>query len=174
MNNIDRRHAPETHPSQAITELIKQVVNLKEEESLKRLREMLNQGVPPAQLLGAFTEGMRRVGIMFEQGEYFIAGLIMAGTIMQEATDILSPFLLDNLSQPHSGTTLLGTIRSDIHDLGKNLFALLLHANGFKVVDIGVDVEPETFVDKVEKLRPDLIGISCTLTGGLEHLKHPW
>lgn len=171
MNKDDCTAAMASLPEPAIARLIHLVVELKEEESLKLLREMLDQGFQPLQLLGAFTEGMRRIGILFEQGEYFIAGLIMAGTIMQEATDILTPHLFTGQGQPQLGTMLLGTIRSDIHDLGKDLFGMLLHANGFKVVDIGVDVDPETFASKAAELRPDLVGISCTLTGGLEHLK---
>lgn len=171
MNDNVRTSPTEDHPDPAIAHLIQQVVDLKEDMCLDLLRRLLDQGYSPARLLAAFTEGTRRVGVMFEKGEYFIAALIMAGTIMQEATDILTPHLYGNHGRPHSGTVLLATIRSDIHDLGKNLFALLLRANGFEVEDIGVDVDPDIIVNKVESLRPDLVGISCTLTGGLKYLK---
>ncbi|HSH70578.1 MAG TPA: cobalamin-dependent protein [Deferrisomatales bacterium] len=155
----------------AVERLIALVVDLQEEPCLAEVRALLAGGVAPAVLLEGCIEGMRRVGTRFEQGEYFIAALIMAGEIMREATELLSPRLDPGRSRPVTGTILLGTIQGDIHDLGKNLFALLLQSNGFEVVDLGVDVTPQTFLAEARRLRPHLVGISCVLTLGLEHLK---
>lgn len=158
-------------PDPGTGRLVQLVVALREEECLAEMRRLLGEGAPPEALLDACIEGMRRVGTRFEQGEYFIAGLIMAGEIMREATELLGPHLAGGRPRPGKGSVLLGTIQGDIHDLGKNLFSLLLQAHGFQVVDLGVDVAPERFVAMAEELRPDVVGISCVLTLGLEQLK---
>ena len=151
--------------------LLNMIVELQEEDSLSELQDMLDQGVDPKDLLSCFMEGMRRVGMMFEQGTYFIAALIMAGEIMRSAMEALRPHLGTRQSAPSGGRGILGTIEGDIHDLGKNLFALLLNCNGFEVIDLGVDVPGEVFLEKAKEIRPDAIGISCVLTTSVDNLK---
>jgi methanogenic corrinoid protein MtbC1 len=146
------------------------IVELKEEESLSELKSMLAEGVGHKNLLACFMEGMRRIGNRFEKGTYFIAALIMAGEIMRSATEVLRPYM--GPKQPNSeGRILLGTIEGDIHDLGKNLFALLLNCHGFEVIDLGVDVPGEHFLEKARELKPDAIGISCVLTTSVGYLR---
>lgn len=156
---------------EAVTRLVDLVVDLREKECLDQMRQLLASGSPPIELLEACIEGVRRVGLLFQQGEYFIAALIMAGEIMREATELLSPYVLRGQSRSVNGSVLLGTIKGDIHDLGKNLFALLLQSNGFVVVDLGVDVPPEKFLSRAQEVHPDLVGISCVLTLGTEQLR---
>ncbi|KIX13344.1 cobalamin-binding protein [Dethiosulfatarculus sandiegensis] len=146
------------------------IVQLKEEESLAELKSMLAEGVDHRDLLACFMEGMRRVGTKFETGVYFIAALIMAGEIMRSATEILRPYLKPGHPN-NKGRVLIGTIEGDIHDLGKNLFALLLNCNGFEVIDLGVDVPVVNFLQKARELKPDAICISCVLTTSVEYLK---
>jgi methanogenic corrinoid protein MtbC1 len=100
-----------------------------------------------------------------------MAALIMAGEIMRRATDLLEPYLPRHTQDTAAGVILLGTILGDIHDLGKNLFALLARCEGFQVVDLGVDVAPERFLDEAHRIDPDLIGISCVVTSTMPDLK---
>jgi len=161
----------ERAPDPALERLIGLVAELKEEQCLAELTALLGQGYPAAGLLDACIEGMRRVGDLFEKGEYFIAALIMAGEIMRRATELLHPHLHRGRTVPVTGKVLVGTIQGDIHDLGKNLLILLLQSHGFEVVDLGVDVPPEAFVTRAREERPDVVGISCVLTLGVDRLK---
>jgi methanogenic corrinoid protein MtbC1 len=154
-----------------IKRLLNMIVELQEEECQAELQGMLAEGVDPKDLLSCFMEGMRRVGIKFEEGTYFIAALIMAGEIMRSAMEALRPYLGPKRAKKSEGRVLLGTIEGDIHDLGKNLFALLLNCNGFEVIDLGVDVPGEVFLEKAKEVRPDAIGISCVLTTSVDNLK---
>ncbi|MGD9364894.1 MAG: cobalamin-dependent protein [Desulfobacteraceae bacterium] len=147
------------------------ITELQEEAGLGELRAMLAEGVDPKALLAACMEAMHRIGMRFESGSYFIAALIMAGEIMSSATELLSPHLTDQQSGGSGGRIMLGTIQGDIHDLGKNLFALLLKCHGIEVIDLGVDVPARVFLEQAEKQKPDMIGISCVLTTSLEYLK---
>ncbi len=147
------------------------ITNLQEEASLAELRKMLAEGVDPKLLLAACMEAMHRVGVRFETGSYFIAALIMAGEIMRCATELLSPHLTVQKAGGSGGRIMLGTIQGDIHDLGKNLFAILLKCHGIEVLDIGVDVSAGVFLEQAAKLQPDIIGISCVLTTSVENLK---
>lgn len=151
--------------------LLTMIIELREEACLAELKKMLELGVDPKELLDCFMEGMRRIGIQFETGKYFIAALIMAGEIMRSAMELLSPYLASQDARRESGTIVMGTIQGDIHDLGKNLFALLLRCHGFNIVDLGVDVPAEKFLHKAQEIKPDLIGISCVLTTSVQNLK---
>lgn len=157
---------------QRLERLLNMIVELKEEESLGELSDMLEKGVDPKDLLACFMEGMHRIGLLFEEGSYFIAALIMAGEIMRSAMETLKPYLTgQNQDDQEKGRIILGTIQGDIHDLGKNLFALLLNCNNFEVIDLGVDVPAETFLEKAKEISPDIIGISCVLTNSVDNLK---
>ena len=151
--------------------LLELIVALKEKESLAELEKLLAAGDDPKTLLACCMEGMRQVGAEFEKGTYYIAALIMAGEIMRAATERLSPYLTRPPDSEDKGTVMIGTIQGDIHDLGKNLFALLLKCHSFHIIDLGVDVGKETFLEQATAMRPDIIGISCVLTNSLDTLK---
>jgi methanogenic corrinoid protein MtbC1 len=147
------------------------ITELQEKAGLAELRTMLDEGVDPKALLAACMEAMNRIGMRFEAGSYYIAALIMAGEIMSCATELLSPHLSDQQAGGSGGRIMLGTIQGDIHDLGKDLFALLLKCHGIEVVDLGVDVPARVFLEQAEERKPDMIGISCVLTTSLEYLQ---
>ncbi len=147
------------------------IADLEEDASLKALQQMLEQGVAPKTLLACCMDAMYQVGVRFEQGTYFISALIMAGEIMRSATELLSPYLATEQAPEGIGTIMLGTIQGDIHDLGKNLFSLLLRCHGISVIDLGVDVPAEVFLETAMAQRPDIIGISCVLTSTVDNLK---
>jgi corrinoid protein of di/trimethylamine methyltransferase len=109
--------------------------------------------------------GIQKVGQLWEEGEYFLPELITSAECMKAAMVILQPELEKAQIQMRSaGTVVIGTVEGDIHDIGKNLVASILSANGFDVIDLGADVKLETFIEKAEELNADLICLSALLT----------
>jgi 5-methyltetrahydrofolate--homocysteine methyltransferase len=119
--------------------------------------EILNSGV---------LKGMEVVGIKFRDGLMFLPEVLMSARAFKSAMNILEPLLLKESGSNKSvkGKILLGTVKNDIHDIGKNLVGVMLKGNGFTVVDIGVDVSTEKFIEAVERENPDIIGLSAMLT----------
>jgi len=154
-----------------IQRLLELIIELREKESLAELKDLLEKGVDPMELQDCFMEGMHRIGIQFETGVYFIAALIMAGEIMRSAMELLSPYLKTRQNKQTGGRIIIGTIQGDIHDLGKNLFSFLLKCHGFEVIDLGVDIPANKFLEQIKTLKPDIVGISCVLTTNIEKLK---
>ena len=146
------------------------ITDLREKESLALLSALHKSGHDTTELLFLCMEGVRKVGLKFEQGEYYISALIMAGEIMRQAAEYLNAFLPPVEEIKVNGHVLLGTIKGDIHELGKNILKDMLQCNGFKVTDLGVDVPVDVFVEKTRELEPDLVAISCLLTNCLDNL----
>ncbi len=165
----DRQNRKDIDPQ--LQRLLNLITELQEEAVHDELKKLLNEGVSAHKILSCCMEGMRQIGERFESGTYFIAALIMAGEIMRSATGLLTPYLTQEETDKEKGTIMLGTVQGDIHDLGKNLFSILLRCNGFKILDLGVDVAPEIFLEEAKKLKPDIIGISCVLTSSISHLQ---
>jgi methanogenic corrinoid protein MtbC1 len=151
--------------------LLDLIVALDEQQCLSEIGDMLSSGWDSMDLLNCCIEGMRLIGKNFEEGRYFIAALIMAGVIMREATELIEPYLVRRNSFNTSGVMILGTIAGDIHDLGKDLFSLLVRCIGFEVLDLGVDVPPKNFLQQAAQTKPDVIGISCALTSAIPELQ---
>ncbi len=147
------------------------IVSMDERGSLAAIRRRLDAGEDPYALMGECRLGMERVGELYEQGTYFISALIMAGEIFREAAEILIPRLAAPPRPALAGTMVIATVRGDIHDIGKNIAITLLEANGFDIVDLGVDVPPERIVEVVEAERPAILGLSCLLTTGFTSLE---
>ncbi len=152
--------------------LIELVADLKEEKALALVRERLAGGDDPLAVVYDCQEGMKIVGDRYNEGHYFIAGLIMAGEILRQVMELIGP-VLHNSSQADkaSGTVVLGTVQDDIHDLGKNIVKMLLACHGFTVHDLGVDVPPARFVAESERIQPDIIGLSGLITASYESMK---
>jgi 5-methyltetrahydrofolate--homocysteine methyltransferase len=112
----------------------------------------------------ALTPAIKAVGTNFSCGDMFLPELIMASTAMQEAMKVISPLLAGRKEAARKGKVLIGTIKGDLHDIGKNIVRALLEGNGFEVVDIGIDNAPEKFVEAARKNAPDVIGYSGLLT----------
>lgn len=129
-------------------------------------QEALAAGIEPMAIIKeGLIPGMNIVGEKFSCGEYFLPDLIIAADGMQKAMVLLEPELLKRQQAIEStGTVLLGTVKGDIHEIGKSLVGTMLSANGFKVHDLGVDVPTETFIAKVQEMKPDILGLSALLT----------
>jgi corrinoid protein of di/trimethylamine methyltransferase len=111
-----------------------------------------------------FGEGIKRVGDLWDQGEFFLPELMRGAQIMQEAVSILTPHLEESESRETKGKVIMATIEGDIHTIGKTIVATMLKANGFEVIDLGPDVQAETIVEEARKHNADLIGVSALLT----------
>jgi len=155
-------------PSERLDELI---VHMDERGALAQIRERLSAGEDPAALVEECRTGMERVGRLYEEGTYYISALVMAGEIIREATELLIPRLTAARQETGGGKMVIATARGDIHDIGKNIVIALLDADGFAMVDLGVNVAPEQIADTVERERPDVLGLSCLLTSGYEALR---
>jgi methanogenic corrinoid protein MtbC1 len=144
---------------------------LKEDEVLSLLERCMKADIPAAEILSSCQKGMRLVGLMHERGQYFIAGLIMAGEIMSQVVDLLRPALTRKRPKEVLGKVLLGTMEGDIHDIGKNLFKDLLECHGFTVLDLGVDVPPAHFLEAADDFLPDVVAVSFLITDSFPHLR---
>lgn len=111
----------------------------------------------------AVTQALQVVGKRFQEGEWFLAELVYAGEIAKEVMNLLSPLMQAELSQSQ-GTIVIGTVANDLHDLGKNIFINYARSAGFKVIDLGVNVPTEKFVNAVKEHKPLALGMSCLLT----------
>jgi len=111
------------------------------------------------------------VGRKYEAGEYFLSELLYAGSLVTELSEILSP-ALKNEQLKSKGVISLGTVKGDIHDIGKNIFKMLAQSAGFEVSDLGVDVEPSVFADEIRKSSPQVLALSALLTTSLAEMKN--
>ena len=131
----------------------------------------LSQNIPVSDIVEkGLRRGLEQVGAKYEAGEYFLAELLFAASMIDVAMQILRPRLKKQAIEK-KGTILLGTVRGDMHDIGKNIFKMLAEAAGFEVNDLNLDVDPEVFVEKSRDIRPDIVGLSCLLTTALSEIK---
>src|SRR5881227_1366268 len=124
----------------------------------------LEDGLEPERMLyDALIPSLEEVGARFERGDYFVPEMLIAARAMQGALDILRPLLAETGTK-QVGTFLMGTVKGDVHDIGKNLVNIMLEGAGFTVHDLGVNVAPETFVEMVQEHKPEIVGFSAFLT----------
>ena len=153
------------------TTLIANVADLQETAVLAFVQDRLAGGENPLLIVEDCQEGLRQVGERYERHEYYLAGLIMAGEIFRGVMELLQPFIETQFSGNESGTILVGTVRGDIHDIGKNNLNMLLTSYGFTVFDLGVDVPASEFLLQAVQLKPDIIGLSGLLVSSFEAMK---
>ena len=152
-------------------ELVDNVADLEEQAVLAMVRRLLDDGVDPLSIIYACDRGMRVVGERYAQGEYYIAALIMAGEIFRQVVELVEPHVEIQAPEAASGHVLLGTVQGDIHDIGKDVFGMLLVCHGFHVNDLGVDVPSSRFVDAACEERPDIVGLSGLLTSAYDQMR---
>jgi methylmalonyl-CoA mutase cobalamin-binding domain/chain len=139
------------------------LAQLEEDGAIERIRAALESGIAPSDVLKACQDGMGDVGARFEEGEYFVTDLVFAGEIFNRAGAVLAPLLTAGHASG-AGKIVIGTVRGDIHDLGKSIVVLMLRSAGFEVVDLGVDVPPKRFVEALLETGATVLGLSCLLT----------
>jgi len=153
--------------SQEILEkLTSSIINGDPEAATSLIQEALQAGLEPMTLINqALVPGMNAVGEKFTSGEYFLPNLVIAGSAMQQAMQLLEPELKERQQElESSGKVVIGTVHGDIHEIGKSLVATMLSANGFEVHDLGVDVTTADFLAKVKETGAHLLGLSALLT----------
>ena len=146
------------------------LAELKEDEALSEVRSLLDSGADPLSLVEGLREGMSEVGRRFDEKEYFLSELIMSAEIFKEAIALIEPHLQAGASQT-KGTVIIGTVKGDIHDIGKNIVATLLRCEGYDVHDLGVDVPPASFIDELKETGAFLLALSGLLTLAFDSMK---
>ncbi len=144
--------------------LVEAITDMREDDALKLTGELLESGADPLAILDACREAMTAVGQRFEAGEYFVPELILAGEILKSISAKVKPRLTKSAEAKQGARVLLGTVKGDIHDIGKDIVNFMLDVNGFQVTDLGVDVPPEKFVEQIKHLQPPVVALSGFLT----------
>ena len=152
--------------------LVEAMANMKEDEALSIVDEMLAAGEDPAGILDLSSEAMQVVGERYQEGTYFLPELIMSGEMLRKIGDVLKPLLAAQTDQTKKlGTVVLGTVRGDIHDIGKDIVGFMLEVNGFDVIDLGIDQPEETFVEAVKANKPAVLALSGFLSVAFDSMK---
>jgi methanogenic corrinoid protein MtbC1 len=146
------------------------ISDLEEQKVLKLVQERLAAGVDPVAILNDCREGMMLVGQRYQAGEYFLSELIMAGEIFKQANQLVGEQFA-SAGGPTRGAVVVGTVKGDIHDIGKDLVVSMLKAANYAVHDLGVDVAPQKFVEAVQETGATVVGLSGLLTIGFEAMK---
>lgn len=145
--------------------LAQAVIDGEPEDAEALAQQAVEQGVDPLACINqGLMVGIQKVGELFSSGEYFLPELIIGADAMKQALDVLEPTLMGDQKREVVGKVVIGTVKGDLHEIGKTLVATMLTANGFKVTDIGVDKSPEEFIAAIRAEDADLVGSSALLT----------
>jgi methylmalonyl-CoA mutase cobalamin-binding domain/chain len=156
-------------PSDYLLEnLRKHIIELDAEGSRRAAREAVNSGVSIEHVLSRGVGlALEEVSRRYDRGEYFLSELVMAGEVVNEVLTEVLPLVKggeDGTATIEKGTVVIGTVQGDLHDIGKNIVSTFMSALGLRVIDLGVDVPPERFIEEVRKSRAQIMGLSCLLT----------
>jgi 5-methyltetrahydrofolate--homocysteine methyltransferase len=155
-------------------ELINAMVDMQENKVMELTKQFLDEGKDGVEILKAYQEAMSIVGKRFEEQTYFIPELIMSGEMMRKGAEIIKPFVNIGEStdkKEKCGKFLLATVKGDIHDIGKNIVAMMMNLSGFEVLDLGVDVPGEKIIAEAQAFGADIIGLSGLLTLAFDPMK---
>lgn len=155
----------------SLTEMVESLIEGNAPRVEELVRACLDQGMSGEQILHeGLIAGMNMVGDRFKSSDMFLPEVLVASRAMQRGMDILEPILSRTKIEPVA-TALLGTVRGDLHDIGKNLVGTMLKGAGFRVIDIGIDVSEGKFVEAIKEIRPDVVGLSALLTTTMPMMK---
>jgi 5-methyltetrahydrofolate--homocysteine methyltransferase len=148
------------------------MADMKEADALRIVDEMLSNGEDPKKILDLSSQAMQVVGERYQEGTYFLPELIMAGEMLRKIGEILKPQLAASKDQTTKlGTVVLGTVRGDIHDIGKDIVGFMLEVNGFAVDDLGIDVPEEKFVEAIRTDHPQVLALSGFLSVAFDSMR---
>ena len=146
-------------------ELIDAITDMREDDALRIAGDMLESGTDPLDVLEDCRKAMEIIGQRFEEGDCFVPELILAGEMLKQISKEIKPLVQEQAAASAKlGKVVIGTVEGDIHDIAKDIVVFMLDVNGFEVHDLGVDVAPQAFVDKIRQVRPDVVGLSGFLT----------
>lgn len=151
--------------------LAESVVEGQIEQVQEQVQQLLDAGVTPLDIINkGLIAGMNIVGPRFKAGEMFLPEVMVAAKAMSAGVEIVKPLIADQ-DLLNKGTVVLGTVKGDLHDIGKNLVGMMMESNGLKVIDLGVDVPPEKFVASLQEHQPDILALSALLTTTMGRLE---
>jgi 5-methyltetrahydrofolate--homocysteine methyltransferase len=154
-----------------IEDLRQSVIEGNKNQAQELVKKAIAENVPAEQILQqGLISAMAEVGRMFECGEFFVPEMLIAARAMQSGLSLLRPYLVSANVQA-IGKVIIGTVQGDLHDIGKNLVAMMLEGAGFEVIDLGVDISPEKYVQAVKEYHPDLVACSALLTTTMPRMK---
>ncbi len=149
--------------------LAEAMAKLEKDSVIKIVSQELKSGKDPLEIIEELRKGMEIVGEEFEKLERFLMDLIWASEIFKDAASLIMPKIKEKMKDiPVKGKVVIGTVKGDIHDIGKNLVMALLECAGFEVLDLGVDIAPEVFVEKIKEHKPQIVGMSGLLTASID------
>jgi len=152
--------------------LAQAVINGNRDQAQSLVKQAIDEQVPPEQILNeGLTAGMDVVGQKFKNNEFYVPEVLIAARAMQAGMDLLEPLLAKAGAKP-KGVVVIGTVKGDLHDIGKNLVGMMLKGGGFQVVDAGIDVAPEAFVEKAKSESAHIVGLSALLTTTMPQMKN--
>lgn len=152
-------------------ELVNAIADMDEAQALELAKDLLARKTDPLLILDDCRSAMEIVGQRYEAGTYFLPELMLAGEMLAEIGEIVKPELSKSQKVQRHGKVLIGTVKGDIHDIGKNIVTFMLDANGFEVKDLGVDVPAEKFVEAIKEFQPQVVGLSGFLTLAFDSMK---
>ena len=155
-----------------LEEMQENVVAGNESKVVELTQKALDEGIAPEKILnGGFVPGMEIVGRKFQENEIYVPEMLMSARAMKAGMKLLEPFLTEAGVEP-IGRIVIGTVKGDLHDIGKNLVAMMLEGGGFEVIDAGVDVSPQKFMDLVKENKPDILCLSALLTTTMNEIRN--
>lgn len=154
-----------------MSNIAQMITDLEDKAVLEEVKKQLDAGVNPTDIFAECQDGMNGVGKRFQDKEYFVSDLMMSGAIFKEVSELIKPYIKGS-DGSSMGKVILGTVKDDIHDIGKDLVHAMLEAGNFEVIDVGVDVPSEVFIDTL-KDNPDakVLALSCLLTSCYDSVK---
>jgi len=153
-------------------DFITEIVELNEDSVKELLKKRLESNEDPLKIMDDVKGAMRIIGEKFSNKEYFLPELIMSGEILRDIFEVLGPKLKESqITEEKKGRVLLGTVAGDIHDIGKDVVRFMLDANGFEVLDLGIDVPAEKFIESINEFKPQVVALSGFLTLAFDSMK---
>jgi 5-methyltetrahydrofolate--homocysteine methyltransferase len=158
--------------SEILSELSTAIIEGKLDDIVDLTRDALDEGLGAKQILDqGLMPGMDHVGVEFKAGNMFVPEVLRSARAMQASMELIKPLLADS-GADMTGKVLLGTVKGDLHDIGKNLVSMMCEGAGFEVKDLGKDIAPEAFVEAVKEFEPDVLGMSALLTTTMRTMEH--
>ena len=155
-----------------LIKLTESIVQIDVNGALETAEAVFASDIPAVEVLNkALVPALDRVGVLFRDGEYFLPDVLMCVSIYNQVFERIEPELKTG-NYKSRGKVMLGTVKGDTHDIGKNILSALLQGNGFEVINLGMNVPPETFLEKAKEIEPDIIGLSALLTTTMPEMKN--
>jgi methanogenic corrinoid protein MtbC1 len=151
--------------------LVDAIAEMREQDALAIAKEMVEGGSDPMEILDSAREAMGIVGERYEKGTYFLPELILSGVMLNQIAEIVKPVLAKAAEVERHGKVVIGTVEGDIHDIGKDIVVFMLDVNGFEVLDLGIDVAPQKFVEAIKDFQPQVVGLSGFLSLAFDSMK---